>query len=110
LLILAIKRENIPMMVICAVYSLSLEINFSMPIFNIIISVLIFYVLIYNRLRLWTTCEHCISVISVVSMYFIYFLTVFIDDKIFSTTNHSISFDWLLVFNILIDIFLVVML
>jgi len=110
LLILAIKRENIPMMVICAVYSLSLEINFSMPIFNIIISVLIFYVLIYNRLRLWTTCEHCISVISVVSMYFIYFLTVFIDDKIFSTTNHSISFDWLLVFNIFIDIFLVVML
>lgn len=110
LLILAIKRQNIPMMAICAIYSLSLEINFSMPIFNIIISVLIFYAFIYNRLRLWTTCEHCIAIISVISMYFIYFLTVFVDDKIFSTVNHSINFDWLLVFNIFIDIFLVVML
>lgn len=110
LLILAIKKQNIPMMIICAIYSISLEINFSMPLFNIIISVLIFYILGYNRVKLWTTCKPCIAIISVLSVYFVYYITVFLDDIAFSTTNHSMDFDWLLVLNILIDIFLAAML
>jgi hypothetical protein len=110
LLILAIKRQNIPMIIICTIYSISLEINFSMPLFNIIISVLIFYVLGYNRVRLWTTCKPCIATVSVISIYFVYFITVFLDDIAFSTTNHSIDFNWFLVFNIFIDIFLAAML
>ncbi len=110
LLVLAIKKQNIPVMIICAIYLLSLEINFSMPIFNTIIAVLISYVLVYKRLRLWTTCEQCIAATSVISIYFIYFMVVFIDDIAFSTTNHAISFDWLFVFNLFIDIFLAAML
>ncbi len=110
LLVLAIKKQNIPMMIICAIYLFSLEINFSMPIFNTIIAVLIFYLIVYNRLRLWTTCEQCIAATSVISIYFIYFAVLFIDDIVFSTTNHIINFDWLFVFNLFIDIFLAVML
>lgn len=110
LLILAIKKQNISMMILCAIYLLSLEINFSMPIFNTIIAVLIFYLLLYKRLSLWTTCEQCIAAASVISIYFIYFAVLFIDDKVFSTTNHVISFDWLFLFNLFVDIFFAVML
>lgn len=110
LLVLAVKKHNMPLMIICAIYSISLEINFSMPIFNIIISALVFYVLIYNRLKLWTSCKPCIAAISVVSIYVIYFVTLFIDDIAFSKTNHLVNFDWLFLFNLFVDIFLVVML
>ncbi len=110
LLIIAIKKQNIPMMIICAIYSISLEINFSMPLFNIIISVLIFYVLGYNRVKLWTTCKPCIATVSVLSVYFVYFVTIFLDDLAFSRASHSIDFNWLLVLNIFIDIFLAAML
>ncbi len=108
MMVLAIKKENILLLTLTIIYSISLEINFSLPLFNTIIAVLLFYIIFYNKIRQTMTCKPCIATLSVILLYNIYFAVLFLDDKIFSTSNHLMHINWFFLFNLAIDIFLVV--
>jgi hypothetical protein len=107
-LMTGIRAQNTPMIIISGFYLLNLDINLSMPLFGSIIAVLLFYLLIFPKIKGWTHNKSFIPVLSVIFIYLTYFIVLFIDDLIFFTSNHDINFTWLLFFSFVIDILLMV--
>ena len=93
---------------IAILYMLNMEINLSLPIFLIIISTLIFYVLIYPKLKYLRLCIPCRGLISVLFLDVIYLGCLFGFDVIFQT--QSIELDIILLYSLIIDMLVVVIL
>jgi len=89
-------------------YMLNMEINLSLPIFLILISTLIFYLLIYPKLKYLRLCVPCRGLISVFFLDFIYLGILFGFDIVFQT--QSIELDMILLYSLIIDMIVVVIL
>lgn len=107
LLVYGIDTNKPFVVLLSSVYALNLEINLSLPIFMIVISVLLFYVFIYPSLKHFGRCKICQPLLSVLLIDAIYLASLFLYDFIFQT--QSIVLDSILLYSLIIDLLIAVM-
>ena len=108
LFINGMEEGRVSFIVLAVVYMLNLEINLSLPLFLILISALLFYVLIYPYLKYFRKCVVCRPLLSVLFLDMIYLMCLFSYDFIFQT--HSIVLDEILLYSLIVDMLVVVIL
>ncbi|HEY9190943.1 MAG TPA: hypothetical protein VIM88_08760 [Sulfurovum sp.] len=106
LFISGLEEGRVSFIVLAIAYIVNLEINLSLPLFLILISTLIFYVLIYPYLKYFRKCKVCKPLLSVLFLDMIYLLCLFSYDFIFQT--QSIVLDEILLYSLIVDMLLVV--
>jgi len=106
LFISGMEEGRVSFIVLAIAYIVNLEINLSLPLFLILISTLIFYVLIYPYLKYFRKCKVCKPLLSVLFLDMIYLLCLFAYDFIFQT--QSIVLDEILLYSLIVDMLLVV--
>ena len=97
-----VEEENYWKIIFSLIYMINLEVNLSLPILLIAISIVIFYFFIKDRLNFLKLCPKCISIVTVLSINLIYFGLLYIYD--FFTNQNSVNYDSLLLFSILYDL------
>lgn len=102
MLIIGVDEEKYMYILFSLVYMLNLEINLSLPIFLLPISVMVFYILFKEKLNFLKLCTSCISIVTVILINLIYFSLLFFYD--FVTGQSSIDYDSFLLFSIIYDI------
>ena len=107
-LVQGLERGKTSFILLAIVYMLNLEVNLSLPIFLIIISTLLFYVIIYPYFKHFLKCQICRPLLSVVLLDFMYLGCLFSYDFIFLT--QSIVLDEILVYSLIVDMLVVVIL
>jgi hypothetical protein len=107
-LVQGLERGKTFFILLAIVYMLNLEVNLSLPVFLIIISTLLFYVIIYPYLKHFRKCQICRPLLSVVVLDFMYLGCLFSYDFIFQT--QSIVLDEILVYSLIVDMLVVVIL
>ena len=107
MLILGIEEDRPYYTILSLFYMLNLEINLSLPLLLIPISVMVFYAFIKNRLSFLKMCNICIYVVTVAMINLIYFMLLGFYD--FFTSHSSINYDSILLFSIIYDIIAVVL-
>jgi hypothetical protein len=107
-LVQGLERGKTFFILLAIVYMLNLEVNLSLPIFLIIISTLLFYVIIYPYFKHFRKCQICRPLLSVVVLDFMYLGCLFSYDFIFQT--QSIVLDEILVYSLIVDMLVVVIL
>ena len=108
LFINGMEEGRVSFIVLAVVYMLNLEINLSLPLFLILISALLFYVLIYPYLKYFRKCVVCRPLLSVLFLDMIYLICLFSYDFIFQT--QSIVLDEILLYSLIVDMLVVVIL
>jgi hypothetical protein len=108
LLLNGLEKGKVSWVVLAIVYMLNLEINLSLPLFLILISTLLFYVLLYPSLTYFRKCHVCRPLLSVLLLDIIYLLCLFSYDFIFQT--QSIVLDEILLYSLIVDMLIVVIL
>lgn len=106
LFINGIEEGKVSLMVLAIMYIVNLEINLSLPLFLILISTLLFYVLVYPYLKYFRKCKVCKPLLSVLFLDIIYLMCLFSYDFIFQT--QSIVLDEILLYSLIVDMLLVV--
>jgi len=89
-------------------YMINLEVNLSLPLFLIVITTLLFYVIIYPYLRHFRKCRICRPLFSVILLDLVYLGTLFAYDFIFQT--QTIVLDSILLYSLIVDMLIVVIL
>ncbi len=107
-LIHGLEEGKVSFVFIAIVYMLNLEINLSLPHLLLLLSVLLFYVLVYPSLKYFDRCKICGPILSVFFLDVIYLLCLFSYDFIFQT--QSIVLDKLLLYSLMVDVLVVVIL
>ena len=100
--IIGVEKEKYLYVLFAIVYMLNVEINLSLPLFLLLISTLIFYIFINNKLHFLKLCRVCVYVLTVVSINLIYFFILTLYDIV--SHQHSINCDGLIVISIIYDI------
>jgi len=95
-------------MVISFIYITNLELNLSLPIFLILVSILLVYILLVNIDFFEIKCLVCQNVLSALLIDVVYFILLMGYDFIFQT--QSIVVDELLLYSLLVDLIVVVVL
>ena len=108
MLVQGVDRGKPPFILLAGFYMINLEVNLSLPIFLIIISTLIFYVIIYPYFKHFRKCRLCRPLMSVVVLDLIYLGCLFGYDFIFQT--QSIVLDEILLYSLIVDMLVVVIL
>jgi len=108
MLVQGLERQKSPFVLLAIVYMINLEVNLSLPIFLIIISTLLFYVLIYPYLKHFRRCKICRPLLSVLFLDLVYLGCLFSYDFIFQT--QSIILDEILLYTLIVDMLVVVIL
>ena len=108
MLVQGLEREKSPFVLLAIVYMVNLEVNLSLPLFLIIISTLLFYVLIYPYLKHFRRCKICRPLLSVLFLDLVYLGCLFSYDFIFQT--QSIILDEILLYTLIVDMLVVVIL
>ena len=107
ILVDGIDKNKSSSIIIAIIFMLNLEVNLSLPIFLIIISTLLFYVLIYPHLKYFRNCKICRPLISVILLDFMYLGALFSFDFVFQT--QSIVLDNILLYSLIVDMLIVVL-
>ncbi len=102
MLIIGIDEEKYLYVTLSLIYMINLEINLSLPILLLPISVFIFYVYFKDRLDFLKLCNVCIYISTVILINLIYFFLLFIFDSI--TGQSSVNYDSFLLFSVVYDI------
>lgn len=102
------EEGRVSFIVLAVVYMLNLELNLSLPLFMILISTLLFYVLVYPYLKYFRKCLVCRPLLSVLFLDVIYLMCLFSYDFIFQT--QSIVLDEILLYSLIVDMLVVVIL
>jgi len=89
-------------------YLLDLEANLSLPMFLSLLSVLLFYLTFYEKIRYFKRCPICVGALSVIMIDLYYFLVLLGYDFIFDST--SISINSILLYSMIFDLIFVVLL
>jgi hypothetical protein len=97
-----IDEDNYWKVIFSLVYIINLEVNLSLPLLLVVISIIIFYFFIKSRLSFLKLCSICINVVTVLSINVIYFALLYGYD--FLNNENSVNYDSLLLFSILYDI------
>ena len=108
MLVQGLERQKSPFVLLAIVYMVNLEVNLSLPLFLIIISTLLFYVLIYPYLKHFRRCKICRPLLSVLFLDLVYLGCLFSYDFIFQT--QSIILDEILLYTLIVDMLVVVIL
>ena len=90
------------------IYLVNLEANLSLPMFLSLLSVLLFYLTLYEKIRYFKRCPVCVGLLSVIAIDLYYFLILLGYDFVFDTT--SIFVDSLLLYSLVFDLIFVVLL
>jgi hypothetical protein len=96
-----IDEDNYWKVIFSLVYIINLEVNLSLPLLLVVISIIIFYFFIKSRLSFLKLCSICINVVTVLSINVIYFALLYGYD--FLNNENSVNYDSLLLFSILYD-------
>jgi len=102
MLIIGIDEERYLYILFSLIYMINLEVNLSLPIFLLPISVTIFYMFLKEKLNFLKLCVSCVSITSVILIDLIYFSLLFFYD--FVTGQSSINYDSFLLFSVIYDI------
>ncbi len=108
MLVQGLERGKSPFILLAIVYMINLEINLSLPVFLIIISTLLFYVIVYPYFKHFRKCQICRPLLSVVVLDIMYLGSLFTYDFIFQT--QSIILDDILLYTLIVDMLVVVIL
>ena len=107
LLVVGIDKNRLSFILIAIIFMLNLEVNLSLPLFLIVISTLLFYVLIYPNLKYFRNCKICRPLLSVIILDVMYLGALFAFDFIFQT--QSIVLDTILLYSLIVDMLIVVL-
>ena len=102
MLVTSIEKDRYWHIILVLLYMINLEINLSLPLFLIPISVVIFILLIKPRLSFLKLCPMCIKVVTVVAINIIYFILLYGYD--FAHGQSSVNYDSFLLFSLIYDI------
>ncbi|TNF45118.1 MAG: hypothetical protein EP216_00740 [Epsilonproteobacteria bacterium] len=108
MLVQGLEKERSSFIFLAIVYMINLEVNLSLPIFLIIISTLLFYVIVYPYLKHFRKCQICRPLLSVLILDLMYMACLFSYDFIFQT--QSIVLDEILLYTLIVDMLVVVIL
>ena len=108
MLVQGLERGKPPFILLAIVYMINLEVNLSLPVFLIIISTLLFYVIVYPYFKHFRKCQICRPLLSVVVLDIMYLGSLFSYDFIFQT--QSIILDDILLYTLIVDMLVVVIL
>jgi len=108
ILVDGIDKNRSSSIIIAIIFMLNMEVNLSLPIFLIIISTLLFYVLIYPNLKYFRSCKICRPLLSVILLDLMYLGALFSFDFVFQT--QSIVLDTILLYSLIVDMLIVVLL
>lgn len=108
LLIEGLDRPKPLYTLLAVLYMINLEVNLSLPLFLIVITTLLFYVIIYPYLKHFRKCKVCRPLLSVILMDLIYLGTLIAYDFIFQT--QTIMLDIILLYSLIVDMLIVVIL
>lgn len=108
LLVYGLDKGKISFVLLAVIYMLNVEINLSLPLFLILISTLLFYILVYPYLKYFRKCQVCRPLLSVLFLDIIYLMCLFSYDFIFQTK--SIVLDEILLYSLIVDMLIVVIL
>jgi hypothetical protein len=103
-----LEKDSTSLILLSIIYMINLEVNLSLPIFLIIISTLLFYVILYPYLKHFRKCKICRPLMSVLLLDFMYLGCLFFYDFIFQT--QSIVLDDILLYSLIVDMLVVVLL
>ncbi|HSR74762.1 MAG TPA: hypothetical protein VLL31_07960 [Sulfurovum sp.] len=106
LFVYGLDKGKASFVLLAIIYMLNVEINLSLPLFLILISTLLFYVLIYPYLKYFRKCKVCRPLLSVFFLDIIYLMCLFSYDFIFQT--QSIVLDEILLYSLIVDMLAVV--
>ena len=90
------------------IYLVNLEANLSLPMFLSLLSVLLFYLTLYEKIRYFKRCSICVGLLSVIAIDLYYFAVLLGYDFIFDTS--SIFVNSLLLYSLVFDLIFVVLL
>ncbi len=102
MMVIGLDEDRYPYLIFPFLYMLNLEINLSLPIFLMPISVVIFYRYIKHKLAFLKLCSLCVSIATVILIDIIYFFLLASYD--FLLQQSSVSYDSLLLFSVVYDI------
>jgi len=102
MLIIGVDEDRYLYILFSLIYMINLEVNLSLPIFLLPISVMVFYMFLKEKLNFLKLCVSCVSITSVVLIDLIYFSLLFFYD--FVTGQSSINYDSFLLFSVIYDI------
>ena len=108
MLVKGLDKDSTSLILLASIYMINLEVNLSLPIFLIIISTLLFYVILYPYLKHFRKCKICRPLISVLLLDLMYLGCLFFYDFIFQT--QSIVLDDILLYSLIVDMLVVVVL
>jgi hypothetical protein len=108
MLVQGLERGKTPFILLAIVYMINLEVNLSLPVFLIIISTLLFYVIVYPYFKHFRKCQICRPLLSVAVLDIMYLGSLFTYDFIFQT--QSIILDDILLYTLIVDMLVVVIL
>jgi len=94
--------------VISFIYITNLELNLSLPMFLILLSILLVYIFLYNMEFFDIKCSVCHNLISAFLVDIVYFALLMGYDFVFQT--QSIVVDELLLYSLMVDLIVVVVL
>jgi hypothetical protein len=103
-----IAEAKIQYLIVPIVYVINLEVNLSLPLFLMIISFLLVYVLFYQNLTYFRRCQICKPILSVILIDVFYLGMLVAYDFVFQTS--SVVLDNLLLYSLIVDMLVVVIL
>jgi len=107
-LILGIEQGRVSFMVVSLLYLINMDLNLSLPFLLSTISVLLVYILFYNRFLRFRKCKVCTSLLTVLVIDLTYLGALQAYDFIFQTEN--IVLDDILLYPLVIDLLVAVIL
>ena len=108
MLVVGLEKNKTLYILVTIVYMINLEVNLSLPLFLIIISTLLFYLIVYPYFKHFRKCRICRPLFSVLVLDLLYLGCLFIYDFIFQT--QSIVLDEILLYSLIVDMLVVVIL
>ena len=103
-----IAEAKVQYLFVPIVYVTNLEVNLSLPLFLMIISFLLVYVLFYQNLTYFRRCQICKPILSVILIDVFYLGMLVAYDFVFQTS--SVVLDNLLLYSLIVDMLVVVIL
>ena len=103
-----IEEVQYPYLFVSILYFTNLEVNLSLPLFLMIISTLLVYVLFYQNLTYFRRCQICKPILTVILIDVSYIGMLLAYDFVFEAS--SIVLDTLLLYSLIVDILVVIIL
>jgi len=102
MLVLGIQKDRYWQIALTLLYMINLEINLSLPLLLIPISVVLFIFIVKPKLSFLKLCPVCVKIVTVISINIIYFVLLYGYDSV--NSQSSVNYDSFIIFSIVYDI------